>query len=261
MSIIEAYGMRGNVVLGRGAREREKDSLVFIHGAGGNYTAWYPQREYFGRDFNVYIMELPGHGAAHGEGAEEIRSYVLWIKGALDELEVEGPFLIGHSMGGAITMELAVRFPAIPKGLVLAATGARLRVDPRILDGIREDFPRAIEFICQLAFGTDVPQEMMSLAVEQMSKNSPHVLHGDFTACDRFDMMEEVKGIQNPTLVICGDQDILTPATYSHYLAEKIPGAQLEIIEGAGHMAMLERPNQFNIKLEAFFDSVGRIDA
>ncbi|MBW2039236.1 MAG: alpha/beta hydrolase [Deltaproteobacteria bacterium] len=261
MPIIEAYGMRGNVVLCSGEREGGKDSLVFIHGAGGNYTTWYPQKDYFSCDFSVFIMELPGHGVAHGEGAEEIRSYALWVKGALDELEVERPFLIGHSMGGAITMDLALRFAAFPKGLVLVGTGARLRVDSHILNGIKEDFPQAVEFICQLSFAKDVPQEMMRLGIEEMRKNSPDVLHGDFTACDRFDIMEEVNGIKTPTLVICGDQDVLTPVKYSRYLAEKISGTQLEMVEGAGHMVMLERPEEFNKRLEVFFRSVGQGDA
>jgi len=260
MPIIEAFGMRGNVVLGKGEREKEKDTLVFIHGAGGNYTAWYPQKDHFSRDFNVVIIELPGHGAARGEGADKIRRYALWIKGSLDELEIEKPFLIGHSMGGAITMDLALRFPAIPRGLVLVGTGARLRVDPRILNGIGEDFQKTVEFICELAFSKNASQEMVRVAIEEMKKNQPDILHGDFTACDLFDIMEDIRGIKNPTLVICGDQDVLTPVTYSRYLAEKIPGAQLIIIEGAGHMIMLEKPEEFNKKLELFFRSIDRGD-
>ncbi len=261
MPIIEAYGMRGNVVLGQGKREGGENSLVFIHGAGGNYTTWYPQRDYFSRDFNVFIMELPGHGAAHGEGADEISSYALWIKGTLDELSVERPFLIGHSMGGAITMDLALRFPALSKGLILVSTGARLRVDPRILNGIKEDFPQAVKLISQFAFAKDIPHETMGLWIEEMKKNTPNILHGDFTACDRFDIMEEVTRIKNPTLVICGDQDVLSPIKFARYLAEKIPRAHLEIVEGAGHMVMLERPEEFNKKLEAFFRSVDQGDA
>lgn len=261
MPIIEAYSMRGNVVFGKGEREEGKDSLVFIHGVGGNWTSWYHQREYFSRDFDVLIMELPGHGAAPGKGAQEVRSYALWIKGALDELKIANPFVIGHSMGGVITMDLAMRFPAFPKGLVLASTGARLRVLPRILDGIKEDFPQAVKFICELSFAKNAPEEMMQLAVAEMMKNSPQVLLGDFSACDRFDIIEEVQAIGNPTLVICGDQDILTPVKHSRYLTDKIAGSRLEIIEGAGHMVMLERPEEFNKKLEAFFRSVGKGDA
>jgi len=261
MPIIDAYGMRGNVVFGTAERAEGKDSLVFIHGAGGSSTSWQAQRGCFSRAFNCFVMELPGHGAAQGQGAQEVKSYALWVRGALDELRVASPFIIGHSMGGAITMDLALRFPVLPKGLVLASTGARLRVHPDILDGIKKDFPQAVELICELSLAKDVPEEMRQSVVAQMMKNSPDVLLGDFSACDRFDVMEEVGAITVPTLVICGDQDALAPVKYSRYLADRIAGARLEIVEGAGHKVMLERSEQFNNKLETFFRSVGTGDA
>jgi pimeloyl-ACP methyl ester carboxylesterase len=261
LPIIDAYGMRGNVLFGSGARGQGKDSLVFIHGAGGNQTFWRNQVDYFNRTYPCYIMELPGHGAAQGPGAQEIKGYALWIKGALDELKLLHPFVIGHSMGGAIAMELAIKFPALPKGLVLTSTGARLRTVPDILDGIKQAFPETVALICERSFAQDVPAEMKQATVAEMRKNSPDVLYGDFSACDRFDIMDQVQAIGNPTLVICGDQDILTPVKYSRFLADKIAGARLEIIKGAGHLVMLERAEEFNKKIEAFFRSVGRGDA
>jgi pimeloyl-ACP methyl ester carboxylesterase len=261
LPIIDANGMRGNVVFGSGGRQEGKDSLVFIHGAGGNQTFWRNQQDYFKSAFNVIIMELPGHGAAPGLGAQKIEGYALWIKGALDELMLLRPFVIGHSMGGAIVMELAIRFPALPKGLVLSSTGARLRTLPAILDGIEQAFPETVELICERSFARDAPAEMKQATVTEMMKNSPDVLRGDFTACDRFDIMDQVQMINNPTLVICGDQDVLTPPKYSRFLADKIAGARLEIIEGAGHLVMVERAEEFNKKIEAFLRSVGREDA
>ncbi|HEX9949716.1 MAG TPA: alpha/beta hydrolase [Thermodesulfobacteriota bacterium] len=261
MPIIDAYGMRGNVLLGSGKRQRGGDSLVFIHGAGGNQTFWRNQMDYFKRAFNVIIMELPGHGAAPGPGAQEIKGYALWIKCALDELKLSSPFVIGHSMGGAIAMDLAVRFPALPKGLVLVSTGARLRTVPDILNGIKQAFPETVKLICERSFAQDAPEELRRFAVAEMMKNPPHLLHGDFSACDRFDIMEQVQNIGSPTLVICGDQDILTPIKHSRFLADKIAGAHLEIVEKAGHRVMTEQPEEFNKRLEAFFYSVGSGDA
>ena len=261
MPIIDAYGMRGNVVFGSGGRKEGKDSLVFIHGAGGSRTSWRLQEAYFSRAFNCFIMELPGHGAAQGQGAQEVKGYTLWIKSALDALKVLRPFVIGHSMGGAIAMDLAVRFPALPKGLVLASTGARLRTLPDILDGIEKAFPETVELLCERSFAQDAPEELRRFAVTEMMKNSSRVLHGDFTACDRFDIMDQVQAIGNSTLVICGDQDVLTPIKYSRFLADKIAGARLEIVEKAGHRVMLEQPEEFNKKIEAFFWSVGTGDA
>jgi len=261
LPIIDAYGMRGNAVLGSGARGQGKDSLVFIHGAGGGRISWRLQEDYFKRAFNVIIMELPGHGAAQGPVAQEIKGYALWIKGALDELKVSNPFVIGHSMGGAIAMELAIKFPALPKGLVLTSTGARLRTLPDVLNGIKQAFPETVALICERSLAQDAPAEMKQATVAEMMKNSPDVLYGDFSACDRFDIMEQVQTIGSPTLIICGDQDVLTPVKYSRFLAEKIAGARLEIIKGAGHMVMLERAEEFNKKIEAFFRAVGRGDA
>jgi pimeloyl-ACP methyl ester carboxylesterase len=261
LPIIDANGMKGNVIFGSGERDEGKDSLVFIHGAGGSRTSWRLQEDYFKRAFNVIIMELPGHGAAQGQGAQEVKDYTLWIKGALDELKLSSPFVIGHSMGGAITMDLAMRFPALPKGLVLASTGARLRTVPDILDGIEKAFPETVELICERSLAQDAPEELRRFAVAEMMKNSPHVLQGDFTACDRFDVMDQVQAIDNRTLVICGDQDVLTPIKYSRFLADKIVGTRLETVEKAGHMVMLEQPEEFNKKIEAFLYSVGREDA
>jgi len=261
LPVIDACGMRGNVVFGSGERDKGKDSLVFIHGAGGSRTSWRLQGDYFRRAFNVIIMELPGHGAAQGQGAQEVKGYTLWIKSALDALKVLRPFVIGHSMGGAIAMDLAVRFPALPKGLVLASTGARLRTLPDILDGIEKAFPETVELLCERSFAQDAPEELRRFAVTEMMKNSSRVLHGDFTACDRFDIMDQVQAIGNSTLVICGDQDVLTPIKYSRFLADKIAGARLEIVEKAGHRVMLEQPEEFNKKIEAFFWSVGTGDA
>ena len=261
MPIIDAYGMKGNVVLGMGSRAEGKGSLVFIHGAGGSRNFWRSQADYFGKAFNCYIVELPGHGAAQGPGASEIKGYALWIKGALDELKLSRPFVIGHSMGGAIAMELALRFPALPKGLVLASTGARLRTLPSILEGIKQAFPETVRMIGERSFAPDAPAEMKQAKQAEMMKNSPDVLYGDFAACDRFDIMEEVQKIGSPTLVICGDQDLLAPPKYSRYLAERIAGARLEIIKGAGHMVMVEKSEEFNKKLEAFFTFVGKGNA
>ena len=261
MPIIDAYGMRGNVVFGSDEREQGRDSLVFIHGAGGSRTSWRLQEDYFSRTFNCFILELPGHGAAQGQGAQEVKDYTLWIKGALDELKLSRPFVIGHSMGGAIAMDLAIRFPALPKGLVLASTGARLRTLPAILDGIKRAFPETVRMICESSFVQDAPAEMKQATAAEMMKNSPDVLYGDFSVCDRFDIMEQVQNIGSPTLVICGDQDILTPIKYSRFLADKIAGAHLEIVEKAGHRVMTEQPEEFNKRLEAFFYSVGSGDA
>jgi pimeloyl-ACP methyl ester carboxylesterase len=261
MPIIDADGIKGNVVFGRGDLVPGRPNIVFIHGAGGDWSYWHQQRNYFSNTFNLFFMELPGHGGARGEATQEIQGSARWIKAALEDLKVKKPVVIGHSMGGAIAMEIALRFPDLPCALVLVSTGARLKVLPAILDVLARDFEQAAAMICKLSFAPDVRPEILKTAVQEMQKNTADVLIGDFTACGRFDFMNEVQAIKLPTLVICGDQDALTPIKYSRYLADKIAGASLAIIEGAGHLPMMEQPDEFNKKVEAFLNSLGNKDA
>ena len=92
----------------------------------------------------------------------------------------------------------------------------------------------------------------MQLAGQRMSTTRPSVMHGDFLACNAFDIMESLPKIRVPTLVICGQDDQLTPARYSQHLADQIPKAQLKIISEAGHMVMLEQPQAVADELSAF---------
>jgi pimeloyl-ACP methyl ester carboxylesterase len=78
------------------------------------------------------------------------------------------------------------------------------------------------------------------------------VIYGDFLACDRFDIISEVEKITLPTLVLCGDDDQLTPLKFSQFLQSRIKGSRLEALSDAGHMAMMESPQVFNEKIKEF---------
>jgi pimeloyl-ACP methyl ester carboxylesterase len=150
----------------------------------------------------------------------------------------------------------ALLYPDDLEALVLVGTGARLRVKPEILTGIENRFEATVRLINDYAFSNKAPRELIQRGVETMLKTSPGVLLGDFTSCDQFDIMEQVANIQVPTLVLCGSDDLLTPPKYSQYLAKKIKNAKLDIIDGAGHMVMIERPEEFNRSVREFLKAV-----
>ncbi len=80
----------------------------------------------------------------------------------------------------------------------------------------------------------------------------PEVLYGDFLACDRFDVMNEVEKIDLPALILCGEDDQLTPVKYSQFLNNRIKSSKLEVLPSAGHMVMMEAPQAFNEKVREF---------
>jgi pimeloyl-ACP methyl ester carboxylesterase len=78
----------------------------------------------------------------------------------------------------------------------------------------------------------------------------PDVLYNDFLACDRFDLTREVEKINLPTLILCGDEDEMTPLKYSQFLHDRIKDSKIEILPNAGHMVMMESPQAFNEKIQ-----------
>ncbi len=236
----------------------KRETVLFIHGSGGGQHSWIYQKGFFERNFNPVIIELPGHGESGGEGEEEVGKYAQQVYAFLKALGLEKVFLVGHSMGGAITQTLALAHAEMMKGILLVGTGARLKVLPMILDGIKNNFEETARKINQFAFSRKVQADLMEKSLSFMLQCRPEVLYGDFLACDRFDLMNEVEKIVLPTLILCGDNDQLTPVKYSQFLNSRIKGSKLEVLPNAGHMVMMEAAQAFNEKVREFIEEISK---
>jgi pimeloyl-ACP methyl ester carboxylesterase len=255
MPIVEVTGTEISYWTGRKSLLEGRELVLFIHGAGGGQYIWSYQKSFFERRFNPIIMELPGHGESGGEGEEAIGDYAEHVYSFLNTLRLSKVFLVGHSMGGAITQTLALAHPELIKGIVLVGTGARLKVLPMILKGIREKFEQTVKQINQFAYSRKTSLDLVEKGVLGMMQCRPEVLYGDFLACDRFDLMNEMEKIKIPTLILCGDEDELTPVKYSQFLLQRINGSKLETFPNAGHMVMMESAEAFNEKIGKFISN------
>ena len=149
-------------------------------------------------------------------------------------------------------MQMAISYPRLLKGLILIGTGARLKVYPEILEGVLKDKEKIARMIVDTAFSAAMPAALKERVFTEYMKNDARTIFDDFTACDSFNVMGSLEAIRVPTLVICGTDDRFTPLKYSRYLAETIPGARLALVEGTGHMVMIEKPGQVNKAIEGF---------
>jgi pimeloyl-ACP methyl ester carboxylesterase len=227
------------------------EKVLFLHGAGGSVSSWHFQKG-LQTVCEVVLVDLPGHGKSGGEGSRNIGGYVESVRAAITENGLEGCYVAGHSMGGAIGISLALASPELLAGLVLVGTGARLKVFPKILEGILKDKETTVRTIAGFAFSRKASPSLIEAGIAEMMASPKEVIHGDFSACDLVDLMEGVKSIDLPTLIIAGADDALTPVKYSEYLNREIRGSRLAVIPDAGHMVMLEKPEETNRVIEAF---------
>lgn len=231
--------------------------MVLVHGAGGNHLYWPPEIRRL-QGVRVFAPDLPGHGKSQGPGEQTIQGYSDALKSWLDYIGLQQIVLVGHSMGGAIAIKFTSQHPERVAGLGLISTGARLRVDPVLLadTGQSSTQASAIEMIITKSFSKNAKPRLVEMASRRFLETRPSVLGGDFQACDAFDMREQIHLIKTPTLVLCGDQDLMTPLRFSQYLARNLPNATLEVIHDAGHMVILEQPQEVAARLFTIFDQL-----
>jgi pimeloyl-ACP methyl ester carboxylesterase len=129
-----------------------------------------------------------------------------------------------------------------------------LRVAEEILEGTGQEstFPRTVDQIIDWSYSRDTTRSLKESAARRMKQTRFTVLHGDFVACDGFDVISELGKIRVPALIICGQEDRMTPMKYSRFLAEKLPDAELIEVPRAGHMVMLEQPVRVTESISAF---------
>ena len=239
-----------------GEKHGPEGAMVFVHGAGGSAYNWHRQVGYFkGVDKMQVALDLPGHGRSAGNGCDQIFLYREWLRQFCEAMEIKKPVLAGHSMGGAIVMEYALRYPGEAEALLLIGTAPELKAPAAFLEKLKRgeyDLERAGR-----GYAKSTPADFVEKMLARSLETDPRVRYADYLACHRFKLQEEeLAAINTPTLVICGTEDISTPPEASRYLAKTIPAAELFLLEEAAHNIILERPQPVNERIARFLDTL-----
>jgi pimeloyl-ACP methyl ester carboxylesterase len=237
--------------------------IVFIHGTGDSAAVWAGQVERFAADHEVLAVDLPGHGVRLGDRPlETLDDDADEVARQVRERGFARPVVVGHSMGGGVALLVALRHPTLARALVLAASGARLRIHPDFIEAARRDAEAAPD--TPQVQAADKPIELgdavspraaadvLAWLAERVGQATARATYADMLATDRFDVMERLAEIAPPTLVIAGEDDRLTPPKYQRFLADRLANARLVLLPDAGHYVQVERSADFNRELERF---------
>jgi len=231
-------------------------TLLFVHGSGADSRLWKNQFDTLSSEgYRVVAPDLSGHRGSDDlppdtePGYETLDAYARDV--ATVARETDASVLVGNSLGGAVVLRAVLEDLFAPDALALAGTGAKLGVRDGILDALRGEFENAVAVSNEASFH-DPPDDAVELSECLLRENGQDVLVRDFETCDAFDERSRVDEIDAPTLALVGSDDSLTPVWFHEFLADRIPDCELHVVEDAGHLAMLERPEEFDDALTDF---------
>lgn len=243
-------------------------AVVYAHGGGGDSAQWRHQIVPFSARHRVITYDARGHGRSSvPDGPYSMRLLVDDLRRLLDHLQVERAVVFGATLGGVTALELALGDPKRVHGLVLVTTV------PDTTDEMRERFAasaavaeeQGLEVFAEGYVGMVFTEAYRERAPEEIEEWKTRMQRLDAAGYarviralgDRPDLSPRLGAIRVPTLVVVGAEDVIpTSHPAAEVLRTKIPGARLEVVNGAAHLPFIEQPGSFNALALQFLDNL-----
>jgi len=232
--------------------------VMLMHGIGGNRTNWHDQLQPFATHFHAAAWDARGYGASDDyEGPLDFGDFARDVARVLDHFGAPRAHLVGLSMGGMIAMDFYSRYPARVATLTICdslpgfnqltpaqrSEFVRLRQEPLLAGKEPKDIAPAV---AETLIGQSARPGSFERLVASMTALHKQSYLKTIAGTARYERSFELEKIAVPTHIVVGDEDRLTPPAMSRQMAERIPGARLTLIEGAGHLSNIEQPEKFN---------------
>lgn len=232
--------------------------VLCLHGAGGNSGHFGALLDLLAERHSPLGFDFPGHGRSGGlDSLASIEQMAAFTGALIDKLALPAPLLLGHSMGAAVALELALTRPDSISGLVLVGGGARVTsLEPVIAQLERVTAGKERRPFAREIYAAGASNEVMQRGFTEELKTDPRARLGAFRALQAFDATDRVGAIRVPTLVVVGDEELPALAEQAELLSAAIPGARKTVVEGAGHMLSVEKPEALAAAVEALIEGM-----
>lgn len=238
--------------------------ILFLHGVGSDKSVWQPQLDHFGGKRRAVAFDYPGYGdSAFRDGATR-DDFAAAILAAMDALGIDRAHVCGLSLGGVIA--IAMHEAASPRiaSLIIADSFA-VHPDGQAIHDRSVAASQAMTMgelasaRAPMLMGNAANDQLKAEVIATMSAIDPAAYRLGAAAVWLADQRDRAARISIPTLMLCGDEDSITPPSLSEELVRLIPGSRLEIVNGAGHLANVEQAELFNEAIERHLSSAEQI--
>ena len=256
-------GERAFAYTGSRNPQAERPAIVFVHGSGLDHTVWTMLARYFAHHgYNVYAIDLPGRGRSAGEPLPSVADYADWVAAFCEAADVGPALIVGHSMGSLVALEAVARHAQQFTAMALVGTAVPMGVADVLQDAADANDSAAFDMItiwghsmaAQVGGGPHAPGVWLTgNSVRLLERAGPGVLGNDLRACNDYSNGPIAAAqVQQQTLLILGQLDMMTPPRAAKSLHDALPNAQRIIIDACGHMLMSEQPDAVLDALIAF---------
>jgi pimeloyl-ACP methyl ester carboxylesterase len=220
----------------------EGQPVVLIHGLSGSMLWWRNNTTAFADHYRVYLVDLPGFGSmARRSKRLTLVKVASWLYKWMEAVGIRQAHLVGHSMGGYISLWLAAHHPHLVSCLIL--------ISPAVMPQVNSVF----EYLVPLVTSTrSLTPHFFPILFYDALRAGPYLLFR--TACDlaAVDGREEIRKISAPTLLVWGEDDSLVPLKIGTLLQQEMRHANFLLLKRAGHVSMFDQPEMFNAAALAF---------
>ncbi|MBK7379638.1 MAG: alpha/beta fold hydrolase [Ignavibacteriales bacterium] len=247
---------------------KENPSIIFIHGFPFDHSMWNNQVEELKDKYFCVTYDVRGLGASPaGDGQYTLESFVDDLESIIQMLKLNSPVLCGLSMGGYISLRALERIPNKFKAAILCDTRSESDTNEGKLkraaaiklintNGVKE-FASGFVPNCFSENFMKHNSDIYLAIVERSMASNPIAVKGCLLAMSgRTDTSSSLSTLKIPVLVLCGDDDKLTPPSVMKSMADKIPASKFSIVPNAGHMSPVENPDFVNKQINSFLASI-----
>ena len=238
------------------AFDPKKHSIILLHGSGQSHVVWSLTTQYLSdQNYNVFAIDFPGHGNSEGESLKTIEEMAIWLDKVINKIGIKDLSIVGHSQGCLIALEYANRYPKNIKNIIFVAGSYEIPVNKSLIDLAYSGDIESLNLMMKWGYGKS-KQFIGGNPLQKIlnsSREVREVLAVDLIACNNYtNGYDASKSIEHPSMLILGSLDKMVNLEVGKKFSNLIKNSSTHIIEGCGHMIMIEKAFEMRDKILEF---------